>query len=292
MAVLFTKRKAATKVASKTIVSIAIGMEQLQQEKEVSKAFSRQSPVFDAIDDANSIILWMRDRVRKEVANYMLPQSTVLELNCGTGIDSVYFAKQGHSVLATDNAEGMLNTLNQKIAQNNIQHIETMRCSFNNLENIQERQFDYVFSNFGGLNCTDKLDKVLTDIDRLLKPGGYFSLVIMPTVCPWEMLMLFKGYFKTAFRRFKKHGADAHLEGVHFQCYYYNPSYITSRMQGRFQLKSLKALSLTVPPPYIEHFMEKHPKMFKRLARLEDRLCRVAPFNNWGDHYIITMQKK
>jgi hypothetical protein len=37
--------------------------------------------------------------------------------------------------------------------------------------------------------------------------------------------------------------------------------------------------------------MEKHPKMFKRLERLEDKLCAVAPFNNWGDHYIITMQK-
>lgn len=266
-------------------------MEQLQQEKEVSEAFSRQSPMFDAIDDGNSIILWMRDRVRKEVANYMLPQSTVLELNCGTGIDSIYFAQQGHAVLATDNAEGMLKTLGHKIAVNNIPNIETLRCSFNNLENIHGRQFDYVFSNFGGLNCTDKLDKVLTDIDRLLKPGGYFSLVIMPVVCPWEMAMIFKGYFKTAFRRFKKHGAGAHLEGVHFQCYYYNPSYITSRMQDGFMLKSLKALSLTVPPPYIEHFMEKHPNMFKRLERLEDKLCAVAPFNNWGDHYIITMQK-
>lgn len=267
-------------------------MHQLQQEKEVSEAFSRQSPMFDAIDDANSIILWMRDRVRKEVAVYMKPSSEILELNCGTGIDSVYFAKQGHKVLATDNAEGMLHTLNQKIVSQQLTGIETLRCSFNNLENIADRKFDYVFSNFGGLNCTDNLEKILFDIDRLLKPGGYFSLVIMPTVCPWEMLMLFRGHFKTAFRRFRKQGADAHLEGVHFQCYYYNPSYITKRLKNNFNLVSLKGLSLTVPPPYIEHFKERHLSLFNILERIEDKICDIAPFNHWGDHYVITMQKK
>ncbi len=266
-------------------------MKQLQQEKVVSQAFSRQSDIFDNIDNANSIILWMRDRVRKEVQMYIKPLSHILELNCGTGIDSVYFAKLGHRVLATDNAEGMLSALNQKIVSQQLSGVETLQCSFNNLEKIQNQQFDYVFSNFGGLNCTDNLEKILFDIDRLLKPGGSFSLVIMPIVCPWEVLMLFKGYFKTAFRRFKKNGANAHLEGVHFQCYYYNPSYITNRLKKKFKLVSLKSLSLTVPPPYIEHFKENHPRLFNVLERVEDSLCHRYPFNNWGDHYIITMQK-
>jgi ubiquinone/menaquinone biosynthesis C-methylase UbiE len=171
-------------------------------------------------------------------------------------------------------------------------NIQTLKCSFNNLENIQGRKFDYVFSDFGGLNCTDNLEKVLHDIDRLLKPGGYFSLVIMPVVCPWEMLTIFKGYFKTAFRRFKINGTSANVEGVTFQCYYYNPSYITKRLKSNFQLISLKGLSISVPPPYIEHFIERHPKLFATLEKIENSICDKTPFNSWGDHYIITMQKK
>jgi SAM-dependent methyltransferase len=167
------------------------------------------------------------------------------------------------------------------------------RCSFNNLEQLGETErFDYVFSDFGGLNCTDRLDKVLADIDTLLKPGGRFTLVIMPRVCPWEMAMLFKGYFKTAFRRFRKGGVLAKVEGVPFQCYYYDPSYIIDQLGATYTLCSLKGLAVTVPPPYIEHFIERHPRWFRLLERWENKLYSKAPFNRWCDHYMITMEKK
>lgn len=262
------------------------------QEQNVSAAFSRQAPMFDDIDDANSIISWMRNRVRDEVLSYIQPSSRILELNCGTGIDSIFFAKRGHKVIATDNAPGMLQKLDQKIEYYELHSsIITQQCSFNELEKLKySAPFDYVFSNFGGLNCTDQLGKVLADINRLLKPGGYFSLVIMPVVCPWEMIMFFRGYFKTAFRRFKKGGTTAHLEGIHFDCYYYNPSFIISRMKD-YELCGVKGLSITVPPPYIEGFKEKYPRLFRMLEKAENTMYTKTPFNRWADHYIITMRK-
>jgi len=267
-------------------------MEVKQQEKVVSEAFSRQSDHFDMVYDSNMITVWAREQVREEVLQYLPANAHMLELNCGTGTDSVFFAKKGYKVFATDNAEGMLQMLNKKLATQNLtDKIETQRCSFNNLEELGNRQFDYAFSNFGGLNCTDNLAKVLDDVEKLLKPGGSFSFVIMPVVCPWDLLMVFKGYFKTAFRRFNKKGTMAHLEGVYFKCYYYNPSYIIKHLEGRFKLQSLKSVSLMVPPPYIEQFVEKHPKLFRWLEKVEKRIRKKSPFNSWGDYYIITMQK-
>ncbi len=265
---------------------------QTAQEITVSSAFSRQSGHFDDVYDNNRVTVWARNRVREEVSRFLKPHANMLELNCGTGTDSVFFAQKGHHVLATDNASGMLQALYRKIDDHQLQqNIEPLLCSFNNLEQLGNRQFDYVFSNFGGLNCTNELSKVLDSISKLLKPGGCFSLVIMPKVCPWDLLTVFKGYFKTAFRRFQKNGTTAHLEGVYFQCYYYPPSYITQHLDRTFTLLSLKSLSLAVPPPYIEHFVEKHPKLFSVLERIEKRLCTTPPFNRWGDYYIITMQK-
>jgi len=46
------------------------------------------------------------------------------------------------------------------------------------------------------------LSKVLDSFDPLLKPGGMVTLVILPKFCLWETLLLFKGKFRTAFRRF------------------------------------------------------------------------------------------
>jgi ubiquinone/menaquinone biosynthesis C-methylase UbiE len=262
------------------------------QEQNVDAAFSKQSPIFDAIDDGNSLLLWMRNRVYDEVLAHMPKGAYMLELNCGTGIDAMFFAKKGFRVKATDNAAGMLQQLSAKVHAAGLdKQVSVQRCSFNNLEQLgTEPQFDYVFSNFGGLNCTDRLDKVLHDIDQLLKPGGSFTLVIMPRVCIWEMLLFFRGYFKTAFRRFRKGSTRARVEGIYFDCYYYSPKYIMDHLPG-YKLQSLKGLAVTVPPPYIEHFKERHSKLFATLERWENKLCAKAPFNRWGDHFAITMQK-
>lgn len=258
----------------------------------VSDAFSRQSVVFDGIYNGNYTTLWMRGRARKEVLSNIQPGGRMLELNCGTGIDSIYFAQQGFDVMATDNADGMLTQLNEKIATLGLaDKVSTKKCSFNNIDTLNEGKFDYVFSNFGGLNCTDKLYEVIHGIDKVLKPGGYFTLVIMPKVCPWEMITLFKGYFKTAFRRFKKNGTTAHLEGLHFYCYYYSPKYVIEHAGNGYTMQSVKGLCITVPPPFIENFFEKHPRTFRMLEKIENMIWDKAPFNRWADHYIITMRK-
>jgi hypothetical protein len=105
------------------------------------------------------------------------------------------------------------------------------------------------------------------------------------------LLMLFKGYFKTAFRRFSRNGASSHVEGVYFKSYYYPPGYIIKHAGKNFSLLSLKGLSVVVPPPFIEKFREKHPKLFRSLEWLENEIYDKAPFNRWCDHYMITMQK-
>jgi ubiquinone/menaquinone biosynthesis C-methylase UbiE len=261
------------------------------QEYNVSDAFSRQSAVFDDIDEANSLIGWVRQRVRSEVLQWLPREAQMLELNCGTGIDSFFFAGHGAHVLATDNAPGMLAQVAAKAALfQGAGSVTPLQCSFNNLEQLGDRRFDYVFSDFGGLNCTPDLDKVLHDMNTLLKPGGYCTLVIMPRICPWELLVALKGKFSTAFRRLKKNGTQAHLEGVHFTCYYYDPAFVQQHLPG-CQLKALKGLSIAVPPPFIEGFREKHPRWFARLEKLENRIWHKAPFNRWCDHYVITLQK-
>lgn len=262
------------------------------QEELVSRAFSRQSPQFDHIYTSNAVAEWMRGRARQEVIRHIMPEGYMLELNCGTGMDTTWFAKKGINVLATDNAPGMLAALTTKVkAECLVNRVEIRQCSFNNLEQLQEKRFDYIFSNFGGLNCTDKLEAVLRQAGTLLKPGGYCTFVIMPVICPWELLLFFKGYFKTAFRRFRKNGTDAHIEGVHFTCYYYNPSVVYKALREGFEPVSLKGMAFLMPPPFIARFREKYPRLFKLLEKMENKLCDKFPFNRCCDHYIITLKK-
>ena len=264
-------------------------------ERYAEQAFSRQSGIFDEIYSQNSIVNYKRDRVHDHVLQYLKFGANILELNSGTGEDALFFAKQGHAVHATDISAGMQEQLKNKVAGNKLSHlISNEICSFSQLEQLKDKgPYDYIFSNFAGLNCTNELDKVLTSFPTLLKPGGIVTMVILPGFCLWETLLLFKGKFKTATRRlFAGKGATAHVEGTYFKCCYYNPSYIVSRMKPEFEVIGLEGLCTIVPPSYIEHFAEKHPRWYRFLKSKEDQLKATCPWKLIGDYYILSLRKK
>lgn len=266
--------------------------EVLEQEQKVSKAFSKQSLVFDEADSQNEILQWMRWRVRKHVLNLWKPGDRVLELNAGTGIDAVFFAENGFYVHAIDNAPGMITALDKKIKQKHLERkISSQLCSFLELEKLKGEKFDHIFSNFGGLNCTDKLQNVINSFHTLLKPGGTVTLIIMPPVCPWELLYLFRGNFKLAFRRLKKGGAPSHLEGMNFTTWYYSPSAVKKMFGNNYSLLSITGLGITIPPPFLKDFPCKHHKLFRKLITIENSVATKVPFRSWADHFIISAKK-
>jgi len=267
----------------------------MNNEEQSAKAFSLQSKIFDEIYRGNPIIQYKRERVRAVVQQFVKKNSTVLELNSGTGEDAIWFAKQGHTVHATDISAGMQDVLSAKIKALNLQEkIGTEVISFTDLENLKERkEYDLIFSNFAGLNCTGELNKVLDSFSSLLKTKGIAVLVILPRFCLWEFFLLFKGKFKTAFRRFfSSKGVAAHVEGTYFLCWYYNPSYVIKHLQNQFTVLKVEGLCTIVPPSYLEGFAEKHLKLFSFLKAAENKHKARWPWKSIGDYYIIAMEKK
>jgi ubiquinone/menaquinone biosynthesis C-methylase UbiE len=265
------------------------------QERTAQTAFNKQAPFFDDLYGKNTIIQYKRERVREHVLQYLKPHASILELNSGTGEDAVCFAKKGYTVHATDISEKMQQVLFEKMRAENLQErITTELCSFTNLENLSKPgPYDHIFSNFAGLNCTNKLNVVLNSFNYLLKPNGMVTLVLLPKFCLWEFLLLFKGKFKTALRRFAgRNGAKAHIEGEYFRCWYYNPSYVVRHLKETFDLVSLEGLCITVPPSYMEGFPEKHPHLYRKMVNKEKKWRSRWPWRCIGDYYIITLKKK
>ena len=254
----------------------------------VQDAFSRQAPEFDLIEREEPMITWVRDAVRDEALRWIAPGARMLELNAGTGLDAVFFAAKGLQVLASESAPGMLVQLRLAAAGTNV---KVRALDFHDLHKLPGNSFDHVFSNFGGLNCTDRLDEVLKGIDHVLVPGGRCTLVIMPRVSPWELIEVFRGHFKFAFRRFNKGGALARLEGVEFLCHYYSTRYVRHHLPG-FKLLSIMALSIAVPPPHLGAFARRHSRLVRWSQRLERTIRNWPLLRTWGDHYAITLEKR
>ncbi|HEY2581442.1 MAG TPA: class I SAM-dependent methyltransferase [Mucilaginibacter sp.] len=264
-------------------------------EQLAEKAFTDQSQVFDEIYSGNTIVNYKRTRVRDHVLKFLPSNSSILELNSGTGEDAIFFAQRGHKVHATDISTGMQQELRRKVKKCMMESSVTNElCSYTKLYQLKNKgPYDLIFSNFAGLNCTNELDKVLASFSGLLKPNGMVTLVVLPKFCLWETLLVFKGKFRTAFRRFfSSNGTKAHVEGTYFKCWYYNPSFIVNRLKNQFDVLGVEGLCTLVPPSYIEGFVEKHPKTYGFLKAKEDKLKSTWPWKYIGDYYIISLRKK
>jgi ubiquinone/menaquinone biosynthesis C-methylase UbiE len=264
-------------------------------EQLVSAAFNSQSLVFDELYSTNSIIQYKRERVRDHLIKYLKAGSNILELNAGTGDDAIFLAQKGHHVHATDISSGMQKKLIEKLARQEINSKVTNEiCSFTALDRLRNKgPYDAIFSNFAGLNCTRDLDQVLAGFDNLLKPEGIVVLVILPRFCLWESLLLIKGKFKTATRRFfSSKGRSANIEGVSITCWYYSPDFVIRRLKDKFDLIDIEGLCTIVPPSYMEKFPEKHPELYSYLCKAENRRKNKWPWKYIGDYYIISFRKK
>ncbi|GAA4338267.1 class I SAM-dependent methyltransferase [Flaviaesturariibacter amylovorans] len=264
-------------------------------ETPAAAAFSRQSAHFDSTYGSNDIIAYKRARVRAATVRWLRPGSRILELNAGTGEDALYLAGQGHRVHATDLSTGMLEALGRKVrAAGAGDSVTWEQCSFEALDGLQHRgPFDHLFSNFGGLNCTGDLPSVLRQASVLLRPGGTATLVIIPPFCLWETLLLFKGEFRTALRRFFSHGGrTATIDGLPFTCWYYSPRAVRRMVAEEFDVLDLEGLCTLVPPSYRERFPQRWPRLYRILQRLEDRFKSSRPWRGIGDYFIITLRKK
>lgn len=253
----------------------------------INRAFSKQAVHYDADDAANPILSAWRQQVYTHVTKFLNPASFILELNAGTGIDAVHFAKQGHRVHAIDIAEGMLAQLQRKSVGLSL---TSQRLSFEELHFLSVDSVDYVFSNFGGLNCTDDLSKVTRYLPFIVKPGGFVTFVIMPPVSLWEWLWIFKGHGKKAFRRLNKNGVQAHLEGEYFQTYYHSVNAIKKAVGNKFRMMACEGLGVFSPPPSKPEFVSKHSIVYQLLTGVDKIFRHHFPFNRWADHTIITFQ--
>lgn len=261
----------------------------LSNPEAVNRAFSKQATHFDEDDLASTVLQELRKQVYKHVDKFLPSKGgRILELNAGTGIDAVRFVRAGHSVHATDLSDGMVAELEKKKLQAGMDQLTVQQISFEHLENVNGNQFDLVFSNFGGLNCAKDLSVIGARLPDVLRPEGFITWVIMPTVSLWELATFLKGN-RHAFRRWKRAGTLAHVEGEHFPTWYHTLSSIKEALPA-FELVKAEGLASLSPPPYKSQFPVEHPGIYKFLRRMDLAVGTFFPFNRWADHIIVTMQ--
>lgn len=251
-------------------------------------AFDTLSQTYDVSFTHRQLGIWMRDLVRRKIT--FQSGDSVLELGCGTGEDALWMASQGITVTATDASLGMLAQARQKAANASV---EWLHLDMNALdESTLNHQFDGVFSNFGAVNCAADRPALARWLAARVRLGGKLSLVIMNTVCPWEIAYyLFKLKPAEAFRRFKN-GLDVRLdETSSVRVWYPTPRRMIQDFAPHFKHTRTISVGTFLPPTYLDAFVERHLKLFARFEKLDRQFGGMFPLTWLNDHYLIEFER-
>jgi demethylmenaquinone methyltransferase / 2-methoxy-6-polyprenyl-1,4-benzoquinol methylase len=160
----------------------------LNKKKQVEQMFDTISTNYDGLNRVISFgidVKW-RKKVIKMVAATN-PES-VLDIATGTGDLAISLAKTGaKEIIGLDLSEGMLAVGRKKIAQENLSEKVEMIQGDSEALPFEDNRFDAITVAFGVRNF-ENLEKGLSEILRVLKPGGIFVILetSVPTKFPFK----------------------------------------------------------------------------------------------------------
>lgn len=234
-----------------------------------------------------------RRQVHRLLNRYVkLRRKKILELNCGTGEDALWLARQKARVCATDISETMIEVARRK---NTAIPVEFKVLRTQEIIQLQPASFDIIFSNFGGLNClsTSELKTLKQHCLQLQPPKSKLLFVMMSSGCIWERFFFNRRKEpEKAARRQSKNGVEANIKGNCLLTYYYSPAELKDLFKKEYKCILLRPIGLFVPPSYLESFFAKRKKIFSLLAILDKLFTRFSIVANKADHYLIAFERK
>jgi 2-polyprenyl-3-methyl-5-hydroxy-6-metoxy-1,4-benzoquinol methylase len=231
-----------------------------------------------------------RESVWKVAKRVFRPGQRILELNCGTGVDALFLAGLGCQVLALDGSPSMVTIARERVLRAGIQsQIEVGCLAIEELSALgTERRYDAVFSNFGGMNCVADLNAVGRALASLVKPRGQMLLCLLNRFCLWETTFYLTRFrFERAFRRWRRDGVQARIGAATLKVYYPSTTDLTRALRPHFKYLQHRAVGLTIPPSYLESWVQRYPQFLAIAKQLDARQGGWPLLRSLGDHYVV-----
>jgi SAM-dependent methyltransferase len=263
-----------------------------------STAFNRLAPLYDALTSGETFQL-QRRQTHRLLSRWIRPGFRVLEIGCGTGVDTGFLAALGARVVACDPSEEMLSRTRRRLEKAGLGgRAGILSCGLQELPHFLDaldhaEGFDAIVSNFGALNCVPSLDALGVLGRRHLRAGGAMAIGLIGRTCLWETLYFTaRGDGASAARR-RAHRAEVPVAGIDVPTFYHRTGDVAAALGDGFDRDAVIGIGVLVPPPYLEPRWLRLPAAVRRTAAGVDRVTGAWPIvNRLGDHTLSRWIKR
>jgi ubiquinone/menaquinone biosynthesis C-methylase UbiE len=256
-------------------------------------AFDSLAAKYDDLFTRSMIGRAQREAVWDVLVDTFEPGSHILELNCGTGEDALFLARQDVSVVACDASQRMIETARQRMqAEDPDASIEFRVLATEHLSELDRGDlFDGVFSNFSGLNCVADLHLTARQLAALVTRGAPILICLSTRFCLSEMAwFVLHGQFRKAFRR-SSGFATVKMGEYAVKVHYPTLRAVKKMFSPYFRMRSCTGIGVAVPPSYLEPIVRKYPRLLGWLRLIDRAVSRLPWLRTIGDHMLIHFER-
>jgi SAM-dependent methyltransferase len=223
---------------------------------------------------------------------------TVLEIGCGTGIETIPLARIGVNVVALDISEEMLRILEGKVAAEPTLPgtVRTRALPSSDISDLKDDTlspkggFDGAFSNFGAMNLEGNLEKFARELANLLKPDSAAVFGVWNRVCLSEILAKF---FTAKTEKVRERLAGCvradDQSRYSLDTHTYTPREFAGYFKHYFRMESYFAVpAIAVPPPDYANRMGA----LMRLKNVDYAIGRVPLLRSLGENFLMTLRRR
>ncbi len=235
---------------------------------------------------------WMRDVLHRHYARVFRAGDRVLDVGCGTGIDSVFLAQRGVDVVAIDFSPEMVAQCRLKASLAGLTpQVDARVLSISELHALRGERFDGLVSAFAGLNTLPDLHQFAADASQLVEPGRRLILHLLNRFSLWEWL----GYVSHAdwrdAREVGRRRTRAFTIGgqsVPHTVYFAREAY-ERFFHHNFALREVYALGSLRPP----HTVHRIPaRVVHTLEQLDVRVRHWRLLKNAGRFWVLDLERR
>jgi SAM-dependent methyltransferase len=235
----------------------------------------------------------LRDRSLAQLRPLFADRRHLLEVGCGSGIETLAMLRDGHELLAVDISARMLAVVRAKATQEGVgERLRTAKLRARDLSQVSQLTdvgpFDGAYSTYGALNCEPDLRPIASAFAALLPEGAPLLLGIYNRWCLFELLgysVALRGH-----RALGRRGNPVRVGSSRFciDVYAYAVSDVERCFDRSFRRVRLEGVPVVLPPSDLTSYSERFSRHFDRLAAFDARIGRQWPWNHLGDHFLAT----